>query len=279
MVFINVGANKGFNVNTFLLRYGKGWSTTNAEWFAYLRSATPADSPRLQCGVCVVCNTTVLMRYEQADVQVLAVELMGHNARLLESAFAHFGVPGHVVHAAGGEAVGSTFEPHDVNSTMPGHERGKIAATGRRVPMVTVDSLIRKYNVNNVSILTIDAEGHDGAVLRGAVFTLACRIASVVEFEYNPISGSLWAHEKLGDTISTMTRYGYTCFWQSNSGLLSPFLPQCDYRFHRWSNVVCSHDDNILRALSMLVPERLRFASVALPTRPLRAALRGCASQ
>ena len=256
MVMINVGANKGFNVNTFLQRYGRGWTITNAQWLAYLKSSTNRNFHWLLCGVCRACNATVLARYGQADVQVLAVELMGQNARLLESAFAHFGVPGNVVHAAGGEAVGSTFEPIDTNSTLPGREQGAIAASGRRVPMVTVDSLIRRYNLSDVSILSIDAEGHDGAVLRGAAFAFAHRIVSVVEFEYHLFG--LWANEKLGDSISTMARYGYKCFWQSHSGWLSPFLPDCNYEFHRWSNVVCSHDPKILRVLTMLIPEGLR---------------------
>jgi len=255
MVMINVGANKGYNVNSFLHRYSN-WLVTNPQWGAYLRALNMGF-----CGVCGACNETVLVRYGKAEVRVWAVELMSQNAALLESAFAHFAVPGRVIHAAGGETDGNTMEPTNTIDTfisMPGVEWMGVSTQGNHFPMVTVDSLVRQNQLSKVDMLSIDTEGHDAAVLRGAATALSQKMVRVVEFEYHAVG--LWAVEKLGSTIDKMRRWGYECFWQSNWGELSPFLHQCRdlYEFRRWSNVVCSHDRDILRVLWMLVPDILQ---------------------
>ena len=45
----------------------------------------------------------------------------------------------------------------------------------------------------------------------------------------------------------------------ASAQLLPPLLPQCGlvYEFHRWSNLVCSHDRSILDILKSFVPTSL----------------------
>jgi len=191
-------------------------------------------------------------------------------------------VPGHVIHAAGGDTVGSTFEPGALNSTVRGGQAGDVAKTTKLVPMITVDSLVQKYSIPSISLIRINTEGHDPAVLRGASWVLGHKMASVVEFEYH--FKGMWTRTKLSAVMSQMKEYGYDCFWQSNAGWLSPFFAQCDHEFHSlWNsnsgihNVVCAHDHRILRTFSMLVPRGLRNVTRGLRnvTRGLRNVTRG----
>jgi len=290
MVMISVGANKGYNVNSFLQRYSRGWTTSNAQWWTYLKfredkkknHALMEDKIRALCGSCSHCEEKVMVSYGQADVQVMAVEPLTPNVRILESAFSHFAVPGHVIHAAGGDTVGSTFEPGALNSTVRGGQAGDVAKTTKLVPMITVDSLVQKYSIPSISLIRINTEGHDPAVLRGASWVLGHKMASVVEFEYH--FKGMWTRTKLSAVMSQMKEYGYDCFWQSNAGWLSPFFAQCDHEFHSlWNsnsgihNVVCAHDHRILRTFSMLVPRGLRNVTRGLRnvTRGLRNVTRG----
>ena len=251
MVILNVGANKGFNVNSFLNRFQRGWNITNAAWHGH--------SPSAGCGVCGACEREVDLLYGRANVYALAVEMASANYENLQTLFATFKVPGDVIHAAGGAQPGVAYEP--ANLTL-GTEHWGIQAHGIEITMVSVDQLVAERKLDSVDLLSIDTEGHDAPVLRGSAKTLEKRIAKIVEFEYHGVGA--WATgEKLGDVISMMRRYRYTCFWQSNGGQLSPFFPQCAavYEFGMWSNVVCATDPKIVTALDMLVPADLQVWS------------------
>mmetsp|Transcript_23042 Transcript_23042/g.65981 ORF Transcript_23042/g.65981 Transcript_23042/m.65981 type:complete len:336 (-) Transcript_23042:149-1156(-) len=266
MVILNVGANKGFNVNSFLKRFQRGWNITNAAWHRH--------SPSAGCGACGACNSEVIKpTYGRANVYALAVEMASANYKNLQSLFATFKVPGDVIHAAGGEQPGVAYEPANlplgtehvgiaekVGTFKFTDAAGKKWATpGIKIPMVTVDQIVAERKIESIDLLSIDTEGHDAPVLRGCAKTLEKRLAKTVEFEYHT-AGAWGTGEKLDDTISMMRRYRYTCFWQSNAGWLSPFFPQCAaaYEFRQWSNVVCSTDPKVVTALNMLVPTDLQ---------------------
>ena len=63
------------------------------------------------------------------------------------------------------------------------------------------------------------------------------------------------------NTIDYLKSRKYTCFWAGAQGELSPFLDGCNYDFKRWSNVVCSHDPQVLRVFHLLVPESFRHVA------------------
>ena len=259
MVMINIGANKGYNVNSFLRRFQRGWSTTNAAWSAQLFAQKQFAQNNLtsRCGVCSACRVEVQLRYGRANVYVVAVEMAQSNSRNLQHLFEHFKVPGDVIHAAGGEQSGVAYEQPNITA---GHEGSGISTRGIKIPMVTVDQIVEERKLESIDLLSIDTEGHDAPVLRGATTTLKKRLAKVVEFEYHCVGA--WASEKLDHIISMMRRNRYTCFWQSVKGELSPFFPECAaaYEFRQWSNVVCATHPKVVMAFNMLVPERLQAA-------------------
>ena len=259
MTLINIGANKGYAVNAFLRRYQRGWQNTSTEW----RHAVAYQA----CGKCLACEDPEVeqARYNEAEVRVVAVELFGKNVAQLERLFKRFSVPGEVVHAAGGEAVGVAFEPsekdtecsrfHQTRFSCTGFEKMGIATEGKPVPVVTVDSLATQHSMERIDLLSIDTEGHDAAVLLGAEASLAARRIRVVEFEYHSVGR--WQNESLHRVTSRLKSHGYTCFWQSNTGQLSPFLRSCSYEFKEWSNVVCACEPQVVHAFHSLVPAPL----------------------
>ena len=245
MAIVNVGANKGFNVNSFLKRFQRGWNITNAAWYSHSLSAG--------CGVCGACKREVQLTYGRADVYALAVEMASANVKNLRNLFETFKVPGDVIHAAGGEKPGVAYEPVKLKV---GTEHVGIQTHGVEIRMTSVDQLVAERKLDRVDLLSIDTEGMDAPVLRGSAKTLEKRIVKIVEFEYHAV-GAWGKGEKLRNSISMLRRFGYTCFWQSNGGELSPFLSECVYEFRKWSNVVCSADQRILTALNMVVPTDL----------------------
>ena len=261
MVMVNIGANKGYNVNSFLKRFQRGWHTTNAAWSAQQYPGNKNISlTHLTCGVCNACmQEEVKLRYGRANVYVVAVEMAQSNSRNLQRVFEHFKVPGDVIHAAGGEQSGVAYEPPNI---MTGFEGEGISTKGVKVPMVSVDQIVAERKLESIDLLSIDTEGHDAPVLRGANTPLEKRLAKVVEFEYH-LKGA-WASksEKLDHVISMMRRNQYTCFWQSGTGELSPFFPECAaaYEFREWSNVVCATHPKVVIAFNMLVPADLQAA-------------------
>ena len=246
MLILNVGANKGYNVNSFLARFQRGWNTTNADWCR----------GHCDCGMCGACSSKASFVYGRANVSAIAIEMMRANYENLKGLFVKFKVPGEVIHAAGGEEAGTAYEP--AADLKIGHEQAGIQSHGISVAMVTVDQIVTERKVKTIDLLSIDTEGHDATVLRGASKTLERRLAKVVEFEYHGIGAG--SGEKLDDTISMMRRFGYSCFWQSNGGEISPFFRECaaSYEFHAWSNVVCATGAKIVTALRTLVPTDLQ---------------------
>ena len=106
LTLVNIGANKGLNVNEFMMRFQFDWNTSNLDWWTYIGTISklhPHDH-RPACGMSAITTG----RHVAADGEALgalaanlahsrayaiAVELIGATAVLLEGAFAHFGVP------------------------------------------------------------------------------------------------------------------------------------------------------------------------------------------
>ena len=123
----------------------------------------------------------------------------------------------------------------------------------------TVDLLMARHGLNQVAFLSVDTEGWDSAVLRGASKALKARRITVLEFEFN--SMGLWLRQpgqpadfsQLRNTTQMLRGFGYRCFWQGNSGALAPLEPWCDgFATPVWSNIVCSHVPGILESFDSL---------------------------
>ena len=287
MRYWNIGANKGYNVNEWLLRHAAGWKTTNGQWHKHLQEKTATP---FTCGACRACLAPPprVAPKRATSASVLAVELLNSTYNGLLGAFSRFGVPGEVVHAACADRVGEAREPVGIDA---GTESRGISKGGVRVPQTTVDALwaARPGGGEGVSILSVDTEGWDPLVLRGAASLLQQRLVGVLEFEYHVVGP--WATTDLREVLGWLRQTGgYHCYWQSNcaprlkthsnmiraapvqrpafvvpraarstlpahraDGVLAPALTEPECQFPRsWSNMVCASAPELRAALDGL---------------------------
>lgn len=215
MRYWNIGANKGYNVNEWLQRHAQGWQTTNAQWHQHLKEKTATP---FTCGACRPCLAPPprVAPKRATSASVLAVELLNSTYNGLVGAFSRFGVPGEVVHAACADRVGEAREPAGVAAGTESRGISK-AKGGARVPQTTVDALwaARPGGDEGVSILSVDTEGWDPLVLRGATSLLQRRLVGVLEFEYHVVGP--WSTTDLREVLGWLRQTGgYHCYWQSN---------------------------------------------------------------
>jgi len=220
MVFVNLGANKGFNVNELLGRYLSSWNVTAARW-ARVQSGLPGLDRRpgrhgnavdelFRCGVCGARTSPPVPKVipAAATARVVAVELLSSNVQLLNATFAWFGVPGDVVHAAVGVERGSFgFEPRDDRQGLGlGSEGYGIISNqseGNNVAVVTLDELAERLGLPSIDVLLIDVEGVEPATLEGASALLSQRRVALLEFEYSTLRQ--WHHQRsLQSTLNTL---------------------------------------------------------------------------
>ena len=146
--------------------------------------------------------------------------------------------------------MGTSHEPTLPGVETDGLEMGALSTSGPDVEMVTVDALVAREKLEVLDYLSIDTEGWDVLVLEGARDALTRKRVRVLQFEYH--EWGPWGSHKLGDSLAWLGQLGYDCFWQGNSGELAPATTSCDNEFHKWSNVVCSAEASIVRALRTL---------------------------
>ena len=118
--FVNVGANKGYNVAAFLERFhapSRARGVSGEAWMRFLQPhVRPPASRRVLsrsgaylCGACYDCMDPPPSRLLNASVRVLAIEAAAANANLLRAAFGHFGVPGSVAAVAVSNRSGTAY--------------------------------------------------------------------------------------------------------------------------------------------------------------------------
>lgn len=136
LTFLNVGANKGYNIANFLSLWHSSRGVSNRAWHAaILRFARAVGSkslqhvPHVSCGVCMVCKKpSPTARPKSAPrVAIHALELLPHNAQLLESVINRTGVRDLVnVHAVAASNASGTLK----------FVRSKMANYGREQTML-----------------------------------------------------------------------------------------------------------------------------------------------
>jgi len=250
LTFFDVGSNKGYTTNELLLRFDAKWQISQQEWHEFLLTYTNNSFIVDGCGYCGDC-ASVVNKSAFGQVKVIAVEMMTKTAEMLNATFNQFNVPGMVVHAAASDDDGYASEPVEV---LMGETSVGIQQEGRPVPQFKLDTLARRLNVDTIDFLHIDTEGYDPLVLNGAASLLQSQKIRVLEFEYH--GKGPWLGTLLRDVVDQLRAYGYTCFFEGSSGAFTPLLPQCGllYEFHKWSNLVCSHDQSVLSVLKSFVP-------------------------
>ena len=134
---------------------------------------------------------------------------------------------------------GSGNERCGVRSSAPGPDGGDVYSRGRFVDATTVDRWLLEHGIESLDVLTIDTEGHDPAVLRGADALLARGGAAVVEFETHYMRD--WNVTLLKDVVDRLDSFGYDCYFQQRFATVLR-LTGCWhalFEIKRWANVLC----------------------------------------
>jgi FkbM family methyltransferase len=86
----------------------------------------------------------------------------------------------------------------------------------RKVPCSTTRSLIQKYDVKDIDVLSIDTEGHDAVILLDFPFDLTKPKIIIVEFAHVEVAGS-----DVNSMINILDLNGYNCFYdQSQTNII-----------------------------------------------------------
>jgi FkbM family methyltransferase len=102
------------------------------------------------------------------------------------------------------------------------------------VETITIDAIVQKLNLPAISLIKIDTEGHELAVLRGGIKTFSERKADMVQFEYGGTYPD--ASVTLGDVYDVLKENYIICHMMPN-GLL-PMRYSNDVETFRYSNWV-----------------------------------------
>jgi len=256
---LNVGANKGYEVASFLERYQPSRGVTRRRWYMGIRRiAADAKSGYLTWisrGACGDGRQSIREEKELLTskdsvrhVEVHAVELMDTNAAIIRNITKELHV-NDIVHVYQQAVSNGTSLVQIPSRAHLGSERGSICThkcrKHKEVMSATLDDFVMMHNLAPLFHVIIDTEGWDALVLEGFRATLKRQQIGILEFEYhtygywdtkNPEARSLrntvqWLKEEAG----------YSCFFQASDNLI-PISPPCwadEFEIRRWSNVLC----------------------------------------
>jgi len=237
VTFVNVGANKGFNLALMAQSFGANvsghaWAMALLEYMA--EQGQPYDAARQErlkkgrgaiwCGVCRACAEAPLVK--AGDLRAYGIELVPSTARWLRSAVRRFGLDAstHIFNNAAGNESGSMVHvaPRPVGSeSATGKTQGGSAGESL-VETLSLDDFLRAQHVPHATLVSIDTEGLDALVIHGLRRHLQLGRVGAIEFEY--IGG--WRERgggmTLGGTLSLLDSFGYSCWWEAEDGCVSP---------------------------------------------------------
>ena len=272
MTHLSVGANKGYGLSEFVQRFTTA-KVDNQAWHALLQKHECAAEC---CGICKPCRARPLPFSTRAPadaVDLHAFEVQPATAAMLRKVLAD-ALP---ANASGGTAINASVHEVAVSNasgvlwTSPNVLSGKenfgasFAPSRRSIPRraIALDDWLdaQTAEARRVQLLSIDTEGFDGLVLRGAARAISAKRIDVIEFEYI----RAW-HGSLRDTLRWLDGRGYTCYWvgnHGNGGVLAQASGRCwrDCFVEprgRWSNLVCSHRADILAVFQRDVRREVR---------------------
>ena len=279
VVFVNVGANKGYAVASILQRF-TGVNLTNTDWLTALsgfqekktqsvrasqrkRSSRQTKIEKMlhtPCGACRACHESPSRLADAMastrKVDVHAFELLDANVEWLRWAFQHFQVPGVVRQAIVSNETGWADAPVRMplgsEFVTPLAQAAHVSSRHKwlvgSLPKLRLDSYMRDVGMTHAHLVSIDTEGYDALVLEGMRGALERHAVDVVEFEYH--NKSFWEStnpeaRSLDSTLAWLHAISYACFWQGDNGCLAPASGRCwdqQFEIRSWSNLVCARD-------------------------------------
>ncbi len=112
-----------------------------------------------------------------------------------------------------GTAFFSLEAASEVNHLLLSSKKGKSI----KVPTTTIDSLVEKYSLKDITILKIDVEGFELEVLKGAIKSLRSKKIDMILFEVNPASQMI--EKKLIEIEALLSKFSYEFYSFEESNL------------------------------------------------------------
>lgn len=280
VTFLNVGANKGYEIAHFLEVFAPERNTSGQQWHAAIREhASEKRSGYLRYSSLGACSDGKQKRASRGRnvvlghraVHVHAFEMMASTATMLSSVVNASGVSDMVsIHNVA--VSNATDAVHIPGSGKMGDERNAICHLGgpgrwrlrdtacgwrgsRLVPSISLDDFLDRQRLHGLIFqVTIDTEGWDSFVIDGLQRTLRSRRIRLLEFEYTALG--MWPRFSLEGVIKRLSSEeagGYQCFWQGKS--LLPASPPCwqpSFEIGRWSNLICATEPAVIAGLTAL---------------------------
>jgi FkbM family methyltransferase len=156
-------------------------------------------------------------------------------------------------------AVSSTTGMAKFPITRIGDETAGLDTPGQRdrsktvqfddVKIITLDDYFDNSALPNdhvIDWLSIDTEGNDARVIIGATNLFLNEKIRAFEFEYHKVGH--WQNSSLEDLIDQIDHFGFDCYWEFNSGMLTRITGCWDHSYNErgHSNIACAHRKSLL---------------------------------
>jgi len=264
-VFVDVGCNTGSDAVMWLERWGAVPGVAKLWDNGLKKFGVPSGA----CGQNVFHGVASLHRttswtVSQGGPKVVCVEPVPSTVKMLHELTAKVfdkASPFKVFQAAVSDQVGFV----NVTDAKLGDEEAGIDKKATRlsgtkhlvsVPLITVDQLLADYGLKTVDVMTIDTEGHDPSVIKGAETALRNGMVRLLIFEiHQDLKETPWATTSLHSVLQTLASWQYVCYWTDNHGplhRLSGFwTAEMESKFHPvgWGNVACARKTDAWHAI------------------------------
>ena len=270
VTLVNVGANKGYKIPSFVSLWlpeqervsPQQWHSAIVRFANELRANGTFGGGTLKwvsCGGgCQDCKTPAARSHQRSfAVAVHALELVPNNARLVETLANMTGL-GHIVRVhrvAASNTTGTVRLEHTSSTSRFGMEDAAACKSSCRkdamvIQQVTLDQLFDHAGIASARHVSIDTEGWDPLVLEGATRLLREKRAMTLSFEY--IGRGFWrypgrpsaCHRKPGSVcipvserrslaavLARLEGFGWDCYIQASGGLVPASGPCWRSRF------------------------------------------------
>jgi FkbM family methyltransferase len=259
-VILSIGCNRGNDAVAWLERYDLSRSWNTDRWIHKIRSLVSKDFLACQPQTPTVTAYTQIAKQGlvslenqlQTKSRALCVEPVQATVELLRKASADLGFAdseSFTIIQAAASAPGAHNDTTAFQDAYAGDENRGLkdsileshSMLESPIPLTTVDALARDNGLGHVDVLTIDTEGADADVLKGAANTL--NSVRYLEFEvHRDIPDTSWFRTSLQSVMEDLDAKQFDCFWAGNNGKLMSVL-KCwldEFETGMWSNVVCA---------------------------------------
>lgn len=254
VIYVNVGANKGYNVAEHMGMWSQH-GVTNQRWHENILKYAKANKrgflKAYSCGNCGACKAAAPPPHARSGGRVHLLELTASNRALLRHLISRAGLAADVsVHdlaasnASGFITMRRTFagderasiahgfrsrsEADKGKGKWKGKGKGKGAAAAaacanggseceERIEVVRLDDFAAREGLGPIYAVSIDTEGSDAFVLEGMSGLLSRRQPAIVEFEAHCGKGCRKAYlsgRPLRRTLERLDSAGYRCYGQ-----------------------------------------------------------------